>query len=604
MRKSILILFLILCSVCPAANEIVFLLWFDGHVNSLNPAAEVGFGDELPDGTGARLAAFGDLTLPLAVAKANDYDGLGTDVDVFVAGGDNIDEAVIGAVRNANFKELRDRIDGTVGNILTASGGKVYPLLGHHDLGGTGTAPYENDDYLAFFHADGMGDIMPALGAGEGQIDNQWWPTAVDDDKPCAYTVAKNGFRLIFLCAIMNDIGLLDNGETDAFGGDAEVKTLVEWLELMLDEAQAAGEPAIIFSHQPIETNDPGTTALLHIGARNQAINLFATGNGGVTYTIPIIVVSGHAHRDQSVITSAGVVYINVGGDVWGTSLTDTGRFSHAVLEVTSPTYNTPDGNRGLITLTGYGFQRSLNMSQSLVGHWKLDEPDGTAAGGTIVDSSSNGYDGTKDATAAVVSVSAPLGHGITFNGTTDFINGSDTIIIDYPLSLNIWLRSTSSTKSILLSIADVSEETRYFALRYTAGGTLEYLFRTTGVESQAKVAGAIAVDDGIWHMVTGVSATNNDHKIYVDSVLINSSSTEKTWDTGAVVMDAWAIGRMEKATPAELFTGDLSDARIFSGGLSAEDVAKLYSAGTAGLRWRGSGKKNPGLARTGRNRI
>lgn len=587
-KRIILFLFLLSCSVCWPANTVVILLWYDGHIASANPAAMQSWGDDLPDGTGARLAANGDVSLPWAVAIANNYDGSGTDVDVFVAGGDNVDFSAIGAARNASFAELVDRIDGTVGDALTSAGGKLYPLLGHHDLGGG--APYGDDDYQAFFHNDGMGTIIPALGAGAGQIDNQWWPTAVTDDTPCAYTVSKNGFRLVFLCAIMLEIGLDTAGQTDTFGGDADAKTQIQWLEQMLDEAQAANEPVIIFTHQPILSNDVGAVAQLKISGWADAVTLFATGNGGVPYTIPIMVVAGHAHRDQSIITDAGVVYINVGGDVWGKSLTDTTRFSHAVLEVTAPTYNTPDGNMGLITLTGYGYQRSWSMNKVLAAHWKLNEPSGT----TIVDSTGNGYTGTAD--SAVTSVSAPLGHGITFvGGTPDFIEVATAPSVDLPLSMSVWVRfSDTAASAYIIGQFDASGgagDARSVALEIF-NNSPRMVTKPAALVHTNPNAG-VTIVDGIWHLIVGVWTSATLRDIYVDGVFKATDSTDKGF---SALIDSATIGRRGGGDDDKPFTGDLSDMRIYSGALSANDVATLYRAGTTGLRDRHSTRKKIGI--------
>lgn len=568
------------------AKKIVALLWWDGHLDSLNPEGGDVWADERVDGIGVRLPAFGDDSLPRAVDRANDYDGSGTDVDVFIAGGDNINASVIGAVRNANFAELTDRIDGTVGAALTSAGGKLYPLLGHHDLGGG--APYGADDYAAFFHNDGMGSVIPALGAGAGQIDNQWWPTVVADDTPCAYTVSKNGFRLIFLCAVMADIGLGSAGQTDAFGGDAESKTQLQWLEQMLDEAQAANEPVIIFVHQPILSNDPsGPSSTLNIGGWADAITLFAEGNGGVAYTISIIVVSGHAHRDQSIITSAGVVFINVGGDVWGKSLTDTTRFTHAVLEVTAPTHNTIDGNMGLITLTGYGYQRSWSMDKILVGHWKLDEPDGkAAAGNAILDSSGNAFHGTNSET--VVSVLSPIGFGVSLDGAGDYISDTTQIITDYPFSMRIWAKQASLQTAIIFSMSDPDSGgafgDRYVELELISGvPNLSTKQNPTAFEDPVAPS-ALSLD--IWHHIVGVWTSATVRELYVDGILVDNTTTPSAAYSADI--DGWTIGaRTSISAEREFFTGDLSDGRIYSGALSASDISQLFREG-ARKRMRG----------------
>ncbi len=524
----------------------------------------------------------------------------------------------------------------------------MYFAIGHWEFGGVG--PSADDFNNIFDNTNGIGTIIPT--GGDAPV-NVWWPdvpVGVTVLSPAAYTFDNNGFTVIVLCTpsatvtldsagklggthtaagasatIVTDsaadypidglIGLTLANTTDGSSGtvtDNDGTTITvddltggtddqfeqndtytvsltqnEWIAGRLTVTEAAAQPTLIFSHQPLKTNhfegNPATGA-------DDAITAMEA------QTIKPVVFQAHVHSYQETIIENGIIYFNLIGDTWGQTATDTDRFSHAIVEVTGPTYTDINGQRCLVNLIGHGYQNSVDLSTALVGRWRLNETDGTAAAANaIIDSSGNAFHGTNSET--VVSVSSPIGHGVSLDGTGDYINASDTIILDYPFSMNIWLRTTGTSLSDLLSIGKSTVEGRYFALELSAAGVYEYVLRpsTTAI----KVSSGVTVNDGIWHMITSVSAANNDHKLYVDGALKVSSGTAKTWDTGATILNAWAIGRLEKATPSGLFTGDLSDARMYSGALSASDIGRLYSAGTTGLRHRYSTKKDTGFART-----
>ncbi len=301
----------------------------DNHLDESNPSPSNPFGDT----PGKRLPAYGDVSLPLAVTQFN------TDsVDISVQLGDAVNGGAIGdgEQRDKNFDEFITAVSE-----LTSD---LYYCLGHWDLGGSGIGA---DDYAAFFADDGMGTVIPS---GADAPATPWWPTAVADDSPVAYSITKNGFKLIFLAGILGAVALGTAGESDD-EGDAAAITQLDWLEYRLDEAEAAHQPVIIFSHMPLRT----TETLGRIGGYADGIALVERAG----QTIAPVFISGHSHRDQSIIIKAGATHINIGGDVWGTSATDTTRYSHAVFEIYSPAVWNGTKMAANVKMTGYGHQTS-----------------------------------------------------------------------------------------------------------------------------------------------------------------------------------------------------------------------------------------------------
>jgi len=556
--KRLIILLMIVSAVCNAATIKIGVIT-DTHVDILNPAATQGVGDS----PGYRLAGNEENSLPQFITRCNDES-----VDVTIAIGDMInfvsgydaDDAA------ANFVEYVEYIDGTKAT-NDALAGDIIHSIGNHDVTSADAGKFD-----AYFDATtGIGDLQPV------GIANNWWillGPAVTGTPPCAFTYEKNDFIIISVCLPSGGISNFNTSGTDGSGAI----TQIDWFQKQLDAAEAASKPVIVMTHFPIRTNDTNP-----IAGADDAINDGA-GGGLENQTILPVVLQGHRHNDDEIILENGVTYINLKADVWGSSSDDTDRHSNSIIEITSPSYNDTNGSIPLITMAGSGHQISYTNDPTLAAHWKLNEPTGTTGAGTIIDATGNAFDGQPNAN--VVSVNAPNDlKGIAFDGTNQFINANNTIILDYPLSLNLWVRQDVAAAGVAMSITDGSEINRWFFLELNSIGRPEYGFRPSGTGQT--VAGFTSVADGKWHMVTGTSASNNDHKIYIDGVLSNSSTTTRTWDTATVIMDTWGIGTRALSPPDMIFTGDLDDARIYSGALTASQVKQIWSDG-ASLGYRG----------------
>lgn len=565
MRKFI-ILFLLLCSVCWPAS-IKLGIWTDTHIRLTEGTPGNPFGD-LP---GKRLPGYQDSSMGLAVANFN-----AASVDLVIHVGDMINNAADGTVVQ-NYAELVSWVDGN----HALSDGLTTPSMlycfGHWDIGGssiTGTTIAAAFTGLS----SGVTDIIPA-----GRNADMWWPDGlspdVANDTYCAYRFDDNGFMIIVLCTPSTIIDMTTTGRNGA-------ETQQQWFQGHLTTANGAGTPVIVVTHTPFYTTRVEPVA----GGSTAAISAMEA------QTIKPIVIQAHIHVYDTVEVVNGIPFINFRGDLWGIDENDTGRFSHAILEIEGPLYNDINGSRCSVNLTGYGHQRSKNMTKALVGHWKLDETDGTAAAGdAIVDSSGNGYHGTNSET--VISVSSPIGHGISLDGTGDYIDDTAQPLLAFPCSLSVWYKISQIQTSTLFGIsnkAGTGATARLMVLHLQAGNPRMVVKGASGIASNTPASSTGAIYDE-WVFVVGVWVAADDKTIYVNGKVAGTDSddTQIFPDTA----DTITIGaKSANNTQAEFFTGDLSDARVYSGALSANDVATLYRAGTTGLRDRYSVRKKIGL--------
>lgn len=534
--------------------------WLDGHVHAYTPLATPGFpfGDAYPGNLLARRIPLAATTsLEKAITRFNDYDGLGNPVDIAVNMGDVINAGDRGADRNTNFAAVVTGMGGIVGY-------SMYNALGHWDVGGGSPA---EADYDAYFHNDGMGTIIP------GDEEDAWTPAVAGTagQYPCAYVIPHADFKIIVLCAILGSVTMT----TQDAGGQSQQT----WLDARLGEAEAASEPVIVICHQTIQSNAvswQGTSVPGKIGGWAAVV----TSLEG--QTIKPIVFQGHIHYYDETFIVNGVTYFNLKGDVWGVNELDTGRYSYSVATITGPTYVDANGPRCLVELEGYGYQKSEDMTMALVARWKLNEANGTAAGANaIVDSSGNAYHGTNS--EDVVSVVSPVGHGISLDGTGDYIDDAAVPLLAFPCSFSVWYKIATSQTSSLLSIslaAGTGAGARYMDLRLLSG--TPYLNMKGGAAAPATVPASL---EGVmlnqWVFVVGVWTSSALRDIYINGKFSNTSTVNTAATAFPTTADIITIGaRSHDGGQIALLTGELSDARIHSGGLSVATIHQMYREG------------------------
>ena len=311
---------------------------YDFHETTLDPDPLTTYGDLKEDGTGVRSPKYATQSILAAVDDYNKYN-----VDLTVWDGDLVNGGLVG---NGNQRHLNS---AAFVSDLSGLNAKSHVRAGHWDLWDPVGLGYGPADFTQFYdNTTGVGTLVPT---GDETPQTPWWPTPASDDSPYAYSIVKNGFKLIFLCTIMGQIGLDTVGKSDDLG-DASAISQLDWLELRLIEAAAASQPIIVFTHQPLKSTDSSL-----IGAPVLALPTgYAECIALLESYAPVIVFSGHIHRDNSTVISNGVYYFNMHGNVWGSNAEDDTRKSHAIAKIIS-------GDPPLIYTTGYGYAKSENIN-------------------------------------------------------------------------------------------------------------------------------------------------------------------------------------------------------------------------------------------------
>lgn len=214
------------------------------------------------------------------------------------------------------------------------------------------------------------------------------------------------------------------------------------------------------------------------------------------------------------------------------------------------------------------------------IAHWKMDECQGT----TINDMSGNNMTGTLtiggtggNTTAGTCTSSGAWFDGVTgkknysidFDGTDDYISGSDVIFPDgtEPSTMSLWFKTNGTCVDDVMFVYGTNSTGQARGLTCLSATSIKFF----GWSSDFNYTVPSTTTD--WHHVLGVF-DGTSAIIYFDGKLIGSNSA--TWNT--VLSGTYYIGR--NIPSSHYFPGQIDDVRIYNYPLTATQVKTLYNEG------------------------
>jgi concanavalin A-like lectin/glucanase superfamily protein len=218
-------------------------------------------------------------------------------------------------------------------------------------------------------------------------------------------------------------------------------------------------------------------------------------------------------------------------------------------------------------------------LSDSPIAYWRLGESGGT----TAVDRSGHGHNGTyqNNPTLGVAgAIANDTDTAVHFSGS-----GGQYVVVPAhsafnnlsPLSAEAWVRTTNTTQTGVV----MSQSTDTLGWRLEIGGesgggghrvALWGLSSGTFCSGISFLKGVTSIADGNWHHLVGVYAAGWA-RLYVDG--FEEASFAGNFCTAAQPL------YIASAAGALLFPGDIDEVAVYSGGLSASQIAAHYSTGT-----------------------
>ncbi len=256
-------------------------------------------------------------------------------------------------------------------------------------------------------------------------------------------------------------------------------------------------------------------------------------------------------------------------------STTDLAAAGTPAVAVFSPTPG--GGTSGALTFTmtaGTTTSPPPTITTALVGYWAFDEGSGT----TAVDSSGNGNTGTL--VNGPVWTTGTLSQALSFDGVSSYVNVPHTSALNaYPMTIAAWIKTSTTTGNQGIVNKYVAASSNGYQLFMNNGNLCAWYFRDASnyvYDGTACTLGVSGYADNQWHYVV-FAVDGAGGRIHVDGV----QKTTRAWtgtDGATSTAQPVRVGDYPGAS-GEYFSGVIDEVKIYSGALSATQVASFYGS-------------------------
>lgn len=223
-------------------------------------------------------------------------------------------------------------------------------------------------------------------------------------------------------------------------------------------------------------------------------------------------------------------------------------------------------------------------LASGLVGHWTFDGPDiDWDATNEILDQTTNNYDGNVGGSLGVASARlGRLGQALNFNGTSDYIDLGGLDVSGSAITIQAWIFVTDSSgftdnDRIISKATGSAEADHYWMMSLYDNNTLRIRLRT-GTTTTTFISEDNALQANVWQHVAFVY-NGATVELYANGFDVGGGAKTGTLATSGAVNAN--IGR-NPGSNGNYFPGIIDDVRIYSTALSASDILKLSTPGTA----------------------
>jgi hypothetical protein len=143
-----------------------------------------------------------------------------------------------------------------------------------------------------------------------------------------------------------------------------------------------------------------------------------------------------------------------------------------------------------------------------------------------------------------------------------------------FPATISVWVRTTvSGSFHYMFGQGSSTLSNPIVGLAMDNGSDSARLFVRNAAGTTSHSIGTTAINDGDWHLATGVIEENGNTKIYIDGIFETSENTTVTISA----MDTHKIGTLDYLAGDFHFSGDLASLCIYDRALSATEILDIY---------------------------
>ncbi|MDA2936242.1 DUF2341 domain-containing protein [Patescibacteria group bacterium AH-259-L05] len=240
----------------------------------------------------------------------------------------------------------------------------------------------------------------------------------------------------------------------------------------------------------------------------------------------------------------------------------------------------------GASSFSAVPYQGDVNLSDGLVGYWRMDESswNNDCAASTVTDSSGNGNHGkacpiTNGPTGGAV---GKFAKGGSFDGVDDYIDAGTNSNLNprqQGWAASFWVKSTQKTSGnggYVRTMGRINGGAYWLLRTHTNGGDFAVLQICDGTNC-ASVNGQTTVTDGVWHHVVAVYDYDSKKTYMYRDGVVDGTNDWSGITMGDINPSATLhIGQANYVT--EMFNGTLDEVRVYNRALSAQEVSLLYT--------------------------
>lgn len=221
------------------------------------------------------------------------------------------------------------------------------------------------------------------------------------------------------------------------------------------------------------------------------------------------------------------------------------------------------------------GSNLALASGRGLVGYWPMDEGSGTSTLDASGNVNTGTWSGTQTGSSGYYSTGRVGPWSGMFDGATDGISISNSASLNTltgSFTISHWIKTTAATVQ-MYTISNAGSSNGYrFGL---SGGKIAFLVGNGSTYTET-TCGSKAVNDGTWHMISGVFNLSgaNQFSCYLDGAIQANVSLPSSYS--GMQTNAPGIG---KPPCCQIFNGSLDDIRIYNRALSAAEIQEMYNA-------------------------
>ena len=166
------------------------------------------------------------------------------------------------------------------------------------------------------------------------------------------------------------------------------------------------------------------------------------------------------------------------------------------------------------------------------------------------------------------------INNALNFDGNNDFVSAPEGSVNQFPYTMMAWIRTTSTSNDVIAYIGNGFSGVTGNSIEINNGRARLSAGVFNGSVVRSEIDGNDVINDGEWHHIAGVFENISSRRLYVDGVLVNSSS--ESIDITGQFINRLSVGNRNDSSPGNWFDGLIDELKVVNFSVSEEQLALL----------------------------